>query len=467
MQITFHGAARMVTGSKHLLTLDSGTKILLDCGLFQGNPREADLLNRDWGFVPAEVDMVILSHAHIDHCGLLPRLVAEGFKGKIYCTPVTFDMVKILLLDSAHIHESDVRYHNKKRARRSESPVEALYTIKDAERCFNYFEMVDYNVIKKISNEVKFHFTDVGHIIGSAAIHLVVNEKGKECKLSFSGDVGRYNDELLCKPETFPQADFIILESTYGDALHQDASTTHNKLLTVIAETCLKKRGRLIIPSFSVGRTQEIVYALNRLEISKKLPNIRFFVDSPLSVEATGVMKKHMDVLNESFQQYRKIDSQPFDFKNLHYITDVEESKALNERNEPCVIISASGMADAGRVKHHIKNNIGDKRNTILIVGYCEPNSLGGKLSRGYKTVTIFGEEFNVNANIERMQSLSAHGDYDDLCRFMECQDASLVKKLFLVHGEYETQQTFADKLKRKGFRDIQIPALHQSYDLS
>lgn len=466
MQITFHGAARMVTGSKHLLTLDSGTKILLDCGLFQGNPKESDLLNRDWGFIPSEVDMVILSHAHIDHCGLLPKLVADGFNGKIYCTPVTLDMVKILLLDSAHIHESDVRYHNKKRARRNEPPVEALYTIKDAERCFNYFDTVDYNIIKQVSNEVQFHFTDVGHIIGSAAMHLVVSENGRTYKLSFSGDVGRYNDELLCKPAPFPQADFVILESTYGDSLHQDASTTQNKLLEIIAETCLKKRGKLIIPSFSVGRTQEIVYALNRLEISKKLPEVNFFVDSPLSVEATAVMKKHMDVLNESFQQYRKIDSEPFDFKNLHYITDVEESKALNERNEPSVIISASGMADAGRVKHHIKNNIGDKRNTILLVGYCEPNSLGGKLGRGYKTVTIFGEEFNVHATIVKMQSLSAHGDYDDLCQFMHCQDASLVKKLFLVHGEYDAQQTFADKLKRKGFNDIEIPSLHQSFDL-
>ncbi len=466
MQLSFHGAARTVTGSKHLITLNTGTKILLDCGMFQGNPEEVDELNRDWGFEPAEVDYLILSHAHIDHCGLIPKLIADGYKGKVYCTPVTYEMAQILLMDSAHIHESDVRYHNKKRARRNEPPVEALYTVKDVERCFSHFELVNYHERKRLSNEVSFMFTDVGHIIGSAAMHLTLTEGEKDTVITFSGDVGRYNDELLSQPEIFSQADYLILESTYGDSLHQEVHATQNLLLEIIADTCLKKRGKLIIPSFSVGRTQEIVYALNRLDITHKLPDVDFFVDSPLSVEATEVMKRHMDVLNDSFQKYRRTDNEPFDFKNLHYITNVEESKALNERKTPCVIISASGMADAGRVKHHIKNNIEDSRNTILLVGYCEPHSLGGKLGRGYKDVTIFGEEFNVAAQILKINSLSAHGDYDDLLQFISCQNASLIKTLFLVHGEYDTQQTFSDKLSRKGYKSIEIPALHQSFEL-
>lgn len=466
MKVSFHGAARMVTGSKHLLELKSGTKILLDCGMFQGNPKEADALNRDWGFKPNEIDFVILSHAHIDHCGLIPKLVSEGYRGKIFCTPATFDLTKILLLDSAHIHESDTKYHNKKRAKRNEKPIEALYTIKEAEQCFERFELVNYGTVKKINEEVEFHYTDVGHIIGSAAVHLKIKENGKETHITFSGDVGRYNDELLRSPEIFPQADYLILESTYGDSLHEDIHITESKLLNTIVETCLRKRGKLIIPSFSVGRTQEIVYALNRLEIDKNLPDIDFFVDSPLSVEATQVMKTHMGELNKKFQDYRKKDTEPFDFQRLHYITNVEDSKQLNVREEPCVIISASGMADAGRVKHHIKNNISDKRNTILLVGYCEPNSLGGKLMRGNKEVTIFGEPFFVNAEIRTMRSMSAHGDYEDLCQFISCQNPKAVKKIFLVHGEYEVQQTFRSKLLRKGFAEVEIPELHQSFSI-
>jgi metallo-beta-lactamase family protein len=462
MKISFHGAARMVTGSKHLLELSDGTKVLLDCGMFQGNPKESNELNRDWGFDPAEVDFLILSHAHIDHCGLIPKLVKDGYRGKITCTPATFDLTKILLLDSAHIQKQDVAYHNKKRARKGESPVEALYTENDVNVALSRFELLPYGKEKVLKEGLSFMFTDVGHIIGSAAVHLKINEGGKQTHVTFSGDVGRYNDELLRAPETFPQADYILLESTYGDSLHEDTGTKDQKLLDIIVNTCLKKRGKLVIPAFSVGRTQELVYALNRLEISKALPDIDFFVDSPLSVEATGVMKSHQRELNAKFQEYLKKDAEPFDFKRLHYITNVEESKALNSRREPCVIIAASGMADAGRVKHHIKNTISDSRNTILIVGYCEPRSLGGKLMRNYKEVTIYSEPFEVKAEIQIMRSMSAHGDYEDLCDFVACQDSKQVKKLFLVHGEYEVQQTFRSKLLKKGFVNVEIPSLHQ-----
>ena len=466
MNIAFHGAARMVTGSKHLLTLDNGFKILFDCGLFQGNPREADELNRDFGFDPAEVNVVLLSHAHIDHCGLLPKLVKEGFRGKIYCTPATLDLATILLLDSAHIQESDIKYHNKKRAKRGESPLEPLYNTDDVNATLPRFQLVEYNEVLEINNEVTVRFTDVGHIIGSAAVHVTINEKGKQTQITFSGDVGRYNDELLRAPSTFDQADYIILESTYGDSLHEDIALSDNKLLDIIVDTCLKKKGKLVIPAFSVGRTQELIYALNRLEIDKHLPDIDFFVDSPLSIEATEVMKAHQDELNDKFHAFLKKDKAPFDFKRLHYIKRVEDSKALNLHKSPCVIISASGMADAGRVKHHIKHVIGDRRNTILLVGYCEPNSLGGKLMRGNKEVTMFGDLFFVNAEIEVMRSMSAHGDYEDLCQFIACQDKTKVKKVFLVHGEYDVQEVFRSRLVKKGFAEVEVPAQHQSFEL-
>lgn len=463
MKISFHGAARMVTGSKHLLELNDGTKILLDCGMFQGNPKEADALNRDWGFEPSEIDFLILSHAHVDHCGLIPKLIAEGYKGKVFCTPATFDLTKILLLDSAHIQKQDIFYHNKKRAKRGEKPVEALYTEDDVNNALKYFELVKYNEVKVLKEGVSFSYTDVGHIIGSAAVNLKINDGKNETTITFSGDVGRYNDELLRSPDVFPQADYLILESTYGDSLHEDMEVKDKKLLEAIIKTCLKKRGKLVIPAFSVGRTQELVYALNRLEISKALPDIDFFVDSPLSVEATQVMKNHQAELNKKFQEFLKRDKEPFDFKRLHYIQNVEESKALNERKEPCVIISASGMADAGRVKHHIKNTISDSRNTILIVGYCEPRSLGGKLMRNYSEVTLFGEPYTVRAEIQVMRSMSAHGDYEDLCQFIACQNPQAVKKLFLVHGEYDVQQTFRSKLLKKGFAEVEIPEIHSS----
>jgi metallo-beta-lactamase family protein len=467
MNLSFHGAAQMVTGSKHLLELKNGTKILLDCGMFQGNPKEADELNRGWGFEPGTIDFLILSHAHIDHCGLIPKLIADGYKGKVFCTPATFDLARILLLDSAHIQKQDVIYHNKKRAKRGEIPVEALYTEDDVNKALQRFEIVRYQEQKKLSEDVSFSFTDVGHIIGSAAVHLVIKEGGKENRITFSGDVGRYNDELLRSPDVFPQTDYLILESTYGDSLHEDARVKDEKLLDTIVHTCLKKRGKLVIPAFSVGRTQEIVYALNRLQISKNLPEIDFFVDSPLSVEATRVMQSHQGELNRKFQDFLKVDKEPFDFKRLHYIQNVEESKALNMRREPCVIISASGMADAGRVKHHIKNTISDSRNTILIVGYCEPRSLGGKLMRNYKEVTLFGEPYEVRAEIQVMRSMSAHGDYEDLCQFIACQNPQAIKQTFLVHGEYDVQQTFRSKLLKKGFADVEIPQIHSHYVLT
>ncbi len=466
MKIAFHGAARTVTGSKHLLTFSSGKKILLDCGMFQGLGKDTQTLNSTWGFEPAELSHVIISHAHIDHVGLLPKLVKDGYNGKIYMTPPTADLAKILMLDSARIQESDLRYVNKGRVRDGREPVTPLYTEEDAFNVFPHIELVDYKQKFKVDEDIELWYTDCGHILGSAAVNLVLKENGKIVHLTFSGDVGRYNDMLLRSPDVFPQADFIIIESTYGDKLHDMMLPATEKVLKYVVDTCLKKHGKLIIPAFSVGRTQEILYILNRLSTENRLPPLTYYVDSPLSIEATEIIKHHPECFNKEVQGMLRKDEDVFDFPGLKYISNAEESKGLNEKHEPCVIISASGMAEAGRVKHHIAHNIEKTNNTILIVGYCEPHSLGGRLSAGAKAVHIYGQPFQVNAEIGIIRSLSAHGDYEDLCQWLACQDPKQVQKLFLVHGEYDVQLNFKDRLIRKGFADVEIPAMHQEIGL-
>ncbi|HEY8397851.1 MAG TPA: MBL fold metallo-hydrolase [Flavihumibacter sp.] len=467
MKIAFHGAARCVTGSKHLLTLKNGRKILLDCGMFQGMGRETDALNRNWGFDPAEVDYMILSHAHIDHSGLIPKLAKDGFKGKIYCTPATRALTVILLEDSAEIQEDDIKYINKKRAANGQPYLRPLYTKEDVGAVVHRFVEVDYGTWFTIEEGVELLFTDVGHIIGSAAVHLRVTENGKTEQLTFSGDIGRYRDIILRSPEVFPQADYIIIESTYGNSLHDMHVTTPDHLLEWIEKVCVKRRGKLIIPAFSVGRTQEILYSLNQLEVERRLPELDYFVDSPLSIEATELVKSYPQYFNKTIQRLLQTDSDPFMFSGLKYVKTVDQSKLLNFRNEPCVIISASGMADAGRVKHHISNNIENSRNAILMVGYCEPSSLGARLLSGRKQVSIFGVEHEVNAEIGSIRSMSAHGDYEDLSQWLACQDKRAVKKLFLVHGEYDVQMQFKQRLINKGFYDVEIPELHWEVGLT
>ncbi len=461
MKIAFHGAARTVTGSKHLLTLKNGKKYLLDCGMFQGMGKNTDVLNRDWGFDPAEVTNLILSHAHIDHSGLIPKLVKDGFGGKIFCTPATKDLTQILLEDSAEIQEDDVKYTNKRRAADGLPYLKPLYTMEDAKACINHFVSVEYGQWFTIDEQVQLMYTDAGHIIGSAAVHLKITEDGKTSRLTFSGDVGRYRDVILKSPEVFSQADYILIESTYGNSLHDVNTTTPDLILQWVEKACQQKKGKLIMPAFSVGRTQEILFALNQLETERRLPDVDYFVDSPLSVEATEVVKKYPQYFNKTIQKVMESDNDPFGFKGLKYIKTVDESKLLNFRSEPCVIISASGMGDAGRVKHHISNNIENSRNTILFTGYCEPHSLGGRLLAGAKEVGIYGVPHEVHAEIGSIRSMSAHGDYEDLCQFLACQDPKLVKKLFLVHGEYEVQQAFKQRLINKGFMDVEIPEQH------
>jgi len=465
MHITFHGAARNVTGSKHLVQLNDGTNILLDCGMFQGLDN-ADDLNGHFGFRPDSVDYMVLSHAHIDHCGLIPRLVAEGFTGPIYCTPPTMNLARILMADSARIQTSDAEYANTYRERKGLELEVPLYTEEDATKALGQFKVVEYNEEFEISPRIKVLFTDAGHLLGSAAVHLNILEDGKYTQLTFSGDVGRYGDMILRSPEKFPQADYILLESTYGDSLHKDLKPIENALHDIIQHTCMVRHGKVIIPAFSVGRTQEILYALNALELQGRLPDVPYYVDSPLADQATQVLKEHPEVYNNEVIKVMKTDADPFSFKGLRFTQSTEESIALNNDPRPCVIISSSGMAEAGRVRHHIRNNIDKERNTILIVGYCEPSSLGGHLLRGDKVVNIFHEEHDVKAEVRSIKSMSAHGDYEDLLKFMSCQNPKQVKKVFLVHGEYEVQQHFAKKLQDAGFAEVEIPAQHQKVEL-
>lgn len=467
MKIAFHGAARTVTGSKHLLTLNNGKKYLLDCGMFQGLANQTDVLNRNWGFNPAEVSVLILSHAHIDHSGLIPKLVKDGFTGKIYCTPATRELTNVLLEDSAGIQEDEIKYINKKRKAEGEPYLQPLYNEDDAKRTADHFVTVEYGNWFTIDENVSVLYTDAGHIIGSAAVSLRVKEDGKETHLTFSGDVGRYKDVILRSPEVFPQADYILLESTYGNSLHDPVETTPDMLLKFIVHTCLQKKGKLIIPAFSVGRTQELLYALNTLEEERRLPSLDYYVDSPLSVAATEIVKHYPQYFNKQIRKVLETDNDPFAFRGLKYIKTVEESKLLNFRDEPFVVISASGMADAGRVKHHIKNSIGNSRNTILLVGYCEPHSLGGRLMAGAREVNIFGVRHEVHAEVGSIRSMSAHGDYEDLSQFLACQDPKQVKTLFIVHGEYEVQQAFQARLLKKGFTDVRIPELHSEHGLA
>ena len=466
MRIQFFGAARTVTGSKHLITTEKGTKILLDCGLFHGI--QTDEFNQTFGFKPSEVDYLILSHAHIDHSGLIPRLVRQGFQGPIYCTSATADLCKIMLLDSAHIQVKDLERINRRRLKQGRPLLDELYNIEDAEKTLTMFKTVRYGQTFHLgeNNEIAVLLTDAAHLLGSAAVHLSIPDKGGFKQITFTGDIGRPDDNILRKPDVFPQADIIISESTYGDRLHEKETDMHAHLLRVVNETCVINGGKLVIPAFAIDRTQELIYALDQLSSEGKLPRIPVYIDSPLAIRATTIMKEHDECFNPEILEYIEKDGDAFAFPNLHYISDVEDSMALNDRKEPCIIISASGMAEAGRIKHHIKNNIGDSKSTILLVGYAGPNTLAGALKRGDKQVNIFGEMFTVQCGVAVMDSFSGHGDYNEMLQFLSCQTPARVKKVFLVHGEYETQVSFKLKLEKAGYKDIHIPALYESVEI-
>ncbi len=466
MNITFYGAARNVTGSKHLIETSSGKKILLDCGFFQNRGKDNDRLNRSFSFDPQQIDLMILSHAHIDHSGNIPNLVKQGFNKTIFTTQATIDLCEVMLADSAYIQSGDIEYINRRRRRDGQKALEPIYEIEDVEKAMKLFAPVAVNKRFQYDDEISFEFTDTGHILGSVSVHVFITENGNTKQITFSGDVGRFNDLILKAPAPFPQADYILCESTYGNRLHDQSTDARQKLLQIVNQTCVEQKGKLIIPAFSLGRTQEIIYTLDRFKTENKLPSIPVFVDSPLAIDATNIMRKHSEFFNADLVNYLHVDDDPFGFSNLKYVRKVEESKKINDLKGPCIIISASGMIEAGRIKHHIKNNINDSRNTILIVGYCTQESIGGHLMRGDKIIKIFGNEYPVKANVEVISSFSAHADYLELIKYLSCQDTAAVKKLFLVHGEYEVQQEFKEKLKEVGFKNVEIPEELQSFKL-
>ncbi|MBK6611573.1 MAG: MBL fold metallo-hydrolase [Chitinophagales bacterium] len=470
MQIKFCGAAREVTGSSHLLILDNGYTILLDCGLYQGQDEDLQNLNRSWHFKPYEIDCVVLSHAHIDHCGRLPMLVRDGFKGNIYCTHATRDLCAILLLDSAKIQERDTEYskRHKKQSGGETTDDEPLYTEQDVRRAMQQFITLPYERPFNICSEVKVMFRDNGHILGSASVTLKIEQEGKPATtFGFTGDIGRPNRPILRDPIPMPHCDYLICESTYGDRLHKSNPDERDALLKIIKDTCLKNHGKLLIPAFSVGRTQELIYALDRLEHEHKLPRVPVYVDSPLSTSATQIYLSHPDCFDADIMRYMLTDPNPFGFQNLRYIRRVEESKTLNYQNEASIIISASGMANAGRIKHHLRNNLEKTSTTVLMVGYCAPGTLGRRLRDGEPEVRIFGETINVNATIEILESFSAHGDQKEMLDFIENQDRDRLQQIFLVHGEYESQKTFKTKIEQQGFKNVQIPQNGETFEIN
>ncbi len=469
MNIKFCGAARQVTGSSHLVTLDNGFKILLDCGMFQGNFKDDLVSNSMFLFNPEEIDCVILSHAHIDHSGRLPKLVKDGFNGPIHATHATRSLTTIMLLDSAHIQEKDAEFFNKKNVdRRDEEGVamrDPLYSSRDADSAMRLFVGYSYDQWHKIHDDVRIMFTDAGHILGSAAVTLEIKENGKTTMLGFTADIGRPNRPILRDPQPMPEVDYLICESTYGDRIHESQPNEMERFLRIIKKTCLEKRGKLIIPAFSVGRTQEIVYLLDQAHTAGRLPKVKVYVDSPLAINATAVYGSHPECFDNDLHQYMLIDNNPFGFNDLTYIRQAEQSKSLNEMHEPGIIISSSGMMNAGRVKHHLFNNIEDPKNTFLIVGYCTPDTPGGKLRNGATGLKIFNQYKEVRADVEVMDSFSAHGDRDEMRAFVNNQQKKL-KKLFLVHGEYDTQQAWRSFLRETGFEHIEIPALGETVQL-
>lgn len=467
MKIQFLGATREVTGSKHLITTDSGHTILLDCGMYQGKGLETDAANRDLGFDPAKLDCVVLSHAHIDHSGLIPYIVKMGFKGDIYCTPATRDLCALMLADTAFIQEQDVRTYNKKidkqnphKEKGKKYKIEPLYNQNDVNRAMKLFVTYSYDRRFRLFDDVLLTFTNSGHMLGGAVCSLEVYEESRWKRVTYTGDIGRKHCHILPPPQLFPQCDYLICESTYGDRLHDEQLVTEEELLGVVDDTCVYRKGQLLIPSFSVGRTQEIVYVLNQLYNDGRLPQIPVYVDSPMSTNATQIFRMYPDELSEEVQDTLRFDPDPFGFNTLRYITDISESKALNHKDEPCIIISASGMLEAGRIKHHVANHISDPRCTILIVGYCEPTTLGARIQQpGLQWISIFGQDRKIKAQITKIEGFSGHGDYQEMIDYLTRSLAvDQVQRVFVVHGEETAAETYKTHLEEAGFKEVTVP---------
>ncbi|MEA3441204.1 MAG: MBL fold metallo-hydrolase [Chloroflexota bacterium] len=465
MKITFHGAAQTVTGSQHLLDIN-GYRLLLECGLYQGRRKESYERNHRFPYDPNTVDAVILSHAHIDHSGNLPNLVRQGYQKPIYATHATAHLANLMLLDSGHIHESDAKYINRKRKKRGESPIEPLYTQEDAANVAQYFICQDYNELFEPLPGVVARFVDAGHILGSAAVVLDIEENGSRFRLWFSGDIGRRDLPLIRDPVLPWDADYLIMECTYGDKPHRDPQHAYDELREVVNRT-VSRNGKIIIPSFAVGRTQELVYCLHMMIDDGDVPRIPVYVDSPLAVNATDIFRAHPECFDHETQELIKNDNHPLalGFDMLTYTRSVEESKALNERKDPMVIISASGMAETGRILHHLKNNIEDSRNTVLIVSWQAPHTLGRRLADRETRVKIFGDVYERKAEVVTIGGFSAHGGQSFLCEYAQATQDT-VKGIYLVHGEGNSASALREKMHELGFRHVFYPELHSSVEI-
>ena len=452
MKIQFFGAATGVTGSCHLVTTEKH-KILLDCGQFQGGKTREAMNYEPFPFDPAEIDYMILSHAHIDHCGRIPLLVKRGFKGDIYCTDATADLVEVMLKDSGYIHEKEAEWKNRKNERAGRPAVEPLYTFNDAVDSLKFIKPVLYDQLIELNEEMKFVFNDAGHILGSAITEIWITEEGQTSKIVFSGDLGVMDRPILRDPTIIKKADYVIMETTYGNRVHPSNSLDVTKLMDIIRETA-KHGGTTVIPSFAVGRTQELIYELNRVydsdsEYRKDFENLMVYVDSPMATTATEVLKKNAQVFDDETKEYITKGDNPLDFKNLKFTRTSQESMWLNTDPTPKVIISASGMCDAGRIRHHLKHNLWNRKSSIIFVGYQAEGTLGRLLLDGAKEVTLFGENIQVNAQIHNLEGFSGHADKDGLLAWLSGFQ-KVPKHVFLVHGEEESKKAFAYTVKEK-----------------
>ena len=456
MTLQFLGAAQTVTGSMHLVSAN-GSRILLDCGLFQGRRAEAFERNKNFPFDASTIDAVVLSHAHIDHAGNLPNLVRSGFKGPIYATSATHDLCNVMLYDSAYIQERDVEFVNKKHRRNNEPPVEPLYLPEDVDHTMSQIVGVGYRKDFEVAEGMMVKFVDAGHVLGSAVTSIEIRENGKTTRLGFTGDLGRRNMPILKDPEAIGDVDIFISESTYGGRIHEPITGMGDLLANVIQRT-IDRGGKVIVPAFSVGKTQEFLYVLFTLNDSGRLPSVPIFVDSPLSVNTTEVFRMHPECFDKEINQHILQHEDPFGFGRVKYVRSVEDSKKLNNLSQPCIIIASSGMCEAGRILHHLANNIHDPRHTILIIGYMAEHTLGHKLVERQPVVRIFGEPHELKAEVAVLNSFSSHAGQDELEGYVAGMDRKRLKNIFLVHGELQQAQRLSEKLAGAGFPRVQIP---------